>query len=194
MAEVYAGNAELAERKKQAKVAEVEEDLAIAAYIRQRDAREQVGTGTGRGLGSWGRGRVGVAAGAKCLVKCWNVTLVIRLIRLIPRFPPPSLPPLIPHPSGAGRGAGARRQGQGAGGGASAGHAGEDPGQPCCAGEPGATEWAGAGEQGEQAGACCLRLCVCWHFDPAARPPLPHHPPPTCMQTPPFAPIPCSPG
>ena len=41
--EVAAGNAELAERKRQQKAAEAAESLQIAEYIRQRDAREQVG-------------------------------------------------------------------------------------------------------------------------------------------------------
>ncbi|KAL4855002.1 Cilia- and flagella-associated protein 45 [Chlorella vulgaris] len=39
--EVAAGNAELAERKRQMKLAEVQEAAEIAEYIRQRDAREQ---------------------------------------------------------------------------------------------------------------------------------------------------------
>lgn len=41
MDEVARGNAELAQRKRAAKVAEVEEAAAIAEYIRQKDAREQ---------------------------------------------------------------------------------------------------------------------------------------------------------
>ncbi|KAI7840290.1 hypothetical protein COHA_006072 [Chlorella ohadii] len=41
MDEVARGNAELAERKRQQRVAEVEENRRIAEYIRQRDQREQ---------------------------------------------------------------------------------------------------------------------------------------------------------
>lgn len=40
--EVALGNAELAERNRRAKQAEAQEDLQIAEYIRQKDAREQV--------------------------------------------------------------------------------------------------------------------------------------------------------
>jgi hypothetical protein len=42
---VAAGNAELAERKRQMKLAEVQEAAEIAEYIRQRDARDQVCAG-----------------------------------------------------------------------------------------------------------------------------------------------------
>lgn len=41
LAEVAAGNADLAERKRAAQRAEAEEALRIAEYIRARDAREQ---------------------------------------------------------------------------------------------------------------------------------------------------------
>ena len=51
--EVAAGNAELAERKRQQKAAEAAENLQIAEYIRQRDAREQVG------LAGWWAGGLG---------------------------------------------------------------------------------------------------------------------------------------
>ena len=44
MDEVARGNAKLAERKRLAKAAEAEEQQQIAEYIRQRDAREQVGS------------------------------------------------------------------------------------------------------------------------------------------------------
>lgn len=43
MDEVAQGNAELAERKRQQRAAELEQDHQIAEYIRQREKREQVG-------------------------------------------------------------------------------------------------------------------------------------------------------
>lgn len=49
LGEVAAGNAELAERKRQQRAAEAAEDLQIADYIRQRDIREQVGWTGGLG-------------------------------------------------------------------------------------------------------------------------------------------------
>lgn len=51
MDEVARGNAALAERKRQAKAAELEEEQQIAEYIRQRDAREQVGGMRKRSVG-----------------------------------------------------------------------------------------------------------------------------------------------
>ena len=45
------GNAELAERKRAARAAEAQEAQAIAQYVRQRDAREQVGGRLCEGLG-----------------------------------------------------------------------------------------------------------------------------------------------
>jgi hypothetical protein len=48
MLEVAAANAEQIERKRQQAGREAEEEMRIAEYIRQRDAREQVVKGAGR--------------------------------------------------------------------------------------------------------------------------------------------------
>lgn len=62
MDEVARGNAELAERKRQQRVAEVEENRRIAEYIRQRDQREQVGAGAGHN----GRQATGTSTSQLC--------------------------------------------------------------------------------------------------------------------------------